>query len=121
MEGRQRPHPPIHQICAKGKVVGGDAVASVMTAADQAEAMASAASTGDGGLSFARSNERGAVVAPTLFPPPDSASGKAAGSPPPDLVRGGGGLAEAQQIKVARTPTVHRHTYSGKGPITLKD
>ncbi|EEC75718.1 hypothetical protein OsI_12564 [Oryza sativa Indica Group] len=31
MEGRQRPRPPIHQIRAKGKVVGGDAVVSVMT------------------------------------------------------------------------------------------
>ncbi|EEC67989.1 hypothetical protein OsI_35760 [Oryza sativa Indica Group] len=98
MEGRQRPHPPIHQICAKGKVVGGDAVASVMTAADQAEAMASAASTGDGGLSFARSNERGAVVAPTLFPPPDSASGKAAGSPPPDLGMAGFAVGLAAMI-----------------------
>lgn len=90
MEGRQRSRPPIHQIRAKGKVVGGDAVASVMTAADQAEAMASAASIGDGGLLSARSNERGAVVALTLSPPPDSARGKAVGSPPPDLVRGGG-------------------------------
>ena len=33
----------------------------------------------------------------------------------------GEGLAEAQQIKVARPPTVLRHTHSGKGPISLKD
>nr|BAD27843.1 hypothetical protein [Oryza sativa Japonica Group]BAD27864.1 hypothetical protein [Oryza sativa Japonica Group] len=31
------------------------------------------------------------------------------------------GLAEVQQIKVARTPTVLRPTHSGKGPISLKD
>uniref|UniRef100_A0A0E0D3P0 Uncharacterized protein n=1 Tax=Oryza meridionalis TaxID=40149 RepID=A0A0E0D3P0_9ORYZ len=79
----------------EGKVVGGDAVASVMTVADQAKAMASTASTSDGGLLSTRSSERGAVVAPTLSPPPDSARGKAAGSPPPDLVRGGSGNGSA--------------------------
>jgi hypothetical protein len=31
------------------------------------------------------------------------------------------GLAEAQQIKVARTLTVLIHTHSGKGPMSLKD
>jgi hypothetical protein len=31
------------------------------------------------------------------------------------------GLAEAQQIKVTRTPTVLMHTHSGKGPMSLKD
>uniref|UniRef100_A0A0D9ZAE8 Uncharacterized protein n=1 Tax=Oryza glumipatula TaxID=40148 RepID=A0A0D9ZAE8_9ORYZ len=85
-------HPPDP---VEGKVVGGDAVASVMTVADQAEAMESMASTGDGGLPSTRSSERGAVVAPTLSPPLDSAIGKAAGCPPPDLVRGGGGNGSA--------------------------
>jgi hypothetical protein len=31
------------------------------------------------------------------------------------------GLPEARGVKVARTPTVLRHTHSGKGSISLKD
>jgi hypothetical protein len=44
-----------------------------------------------------------------IFLIPNDASG-------PDM-----GLSKAQQIKVARPPTVLRHTHSEKGPIAPKD